>query len=256
VEVWRALVAGKNLRPGTELLLSDLRAVFLGRDADGTARVELTTPRGVLEELARLGELPLPPYIRREHGATAADAERYQTVYARVPGAVAAPTAGLHFTDEILAALRARGCTVASITLHVGPGTFAPVRVEDPSQHVMHLERFEIPAETAAAHAAARAAGRPVVAVGTTVVRALESAARPEGGLAAGPGATRLFIRPGTALSTFDLLVTNFHLPRSTLLMLVAAVCGLERMRAAYACAVAEGYRFFSYGDAMLVVRP
>jgi S-adenosylmethionine:tRNA ribosyltransferase-isomerase len=248
-DVWTCLIRGqKSLAPGMVLELLPPR----GRTPEGSApratylgegRVQFDAPP------TDWGEIPLPPYIDRAAGPTDEDRDRYRTLYARAPGAVAAPTAGLHFTDEMLARLDR-----VAITLHVGPGTFAPVR--DLEAHVMHEERYEIPAATAAAHAAARAAGRPIVAVGTTVVRALESALAPDGTLRAGPGATRLFIRPGGApVRSVDLLVTNFHLPRSTLLMLVAAFAGLARVRAAYEEAVAARYRFFSYGDAMLLHR-
>ncbi|HTM21731.1 MAG TPA: S-adenosylmethionine:tRNA ribosyltransferase-isomerase, partial [Kofleriaceae bacterium] len=185
-------------------------------------------------------------------GTTDADRERYQTVYARDPGAVAAPTAGLHFTPELLAAAEARGCTLARLTLHVGPGTFLPVRDDDLSTHTMHAERYQVPADTAAL----LAGGRPVVAVGTTCVRALEAAALAGGGrVRAGAGSTDLFIRPGFRFQVVDHLLTNFHLPGSTLLMLVAAFAGHARTLAAYRHAVAAGYRFYSYGDAMFVSR-
>jgi S-adenosylmethionine:tRNA ribosyltransferase-isomerase len=259
--VWRALVRGK-LDPGTPLRLEPPRGrpapagappalTFVERLADGTARVALPAGPGALEGW---GELPLPPYIARPEGLEAADDERYQTMFAAAPGAVAAPTAGLHFTPAVDAALAARGVTRVQVTLHVGLGTFAPVRVDDLADHVMHVERYDVPAATTAAYAAARAAGRPVVAVGTTVVRTLESAVSPGGAtLRAGPGETRLFITPGHCFRAVDWLVTNFHLPRSTLLVLVSAFAGRERVLAAYAEAVRERYRFFSYGDAMLL---
>jgi S-adenosylmethionine:tRNA ribosyltransferase-isomerase len=213
---------------------------------------ELAFSREVTATLEHFGHVPLPPYIR--HADDAHDAERYQTVYAKRAGAVAAPTAGLHFTAELLEALRGRGAHCVFVTLHVGAGTFQPVRSERIAGHRMHAERYEIPPATAAAVNAARAAGRPVTAVGTTSLRALESAAR-DGGLAAGSGETRLFITPGYAFRAVDRLLTNFHLPRSTLLMLVSAFAGIERIRGAYAHAVAQRYRFFSYGDAMLLER-
>jgi S-adenosylmethionine:tRNA ribosyltransferase-isomerase len=199
------------------------------------------------------GSLPLPPYIERAPEGD--DLTRYQTVYARRPGAVAAPTAGLHFDDELLAEVRARGIAIATLTLHVGAGTFLPVEVEDLSQHRMHAERYTIPAGTARAVAEARARGGRVVAVGTTVLRALESAAGPDGDVRSGDGETRLFIVPGYRFRVVERLVTNFHLPRSTLLMLVSAFAGLGRIRAAYRHAIARHYRFFSYGDAMLLER-
>jgi S-adenosylmethionine:tRNA ribosyltransferase-isomerase len=180
------------------------------------------------------------------------DRSRYQTVFARVPGAIAAPTAGLHFTDDLLAELRAAGHQLAWVTLHVGPGTFRPVEVEDPAAHELDPEWYVVPAETAEAVNRARQQGRPVVAVGTTVVRTLESVAR-DGRIEAGQGSTRLFILPGFAFQVVTDLVTNFHLPRSTLLMLVAAFAGHQRVMSAYQDAIARGYRFYSYGDAMLL---
>ena len=213
---------------------------------------ELRFDEGVLDVLARQGEIPLPPYIA--HAAAAEDESRYQTVYARVPGAVAAPTAGLHFDDALLAALRARGIALATITLHVGAGTFQPVRVDDLSKHVMHSEWYDIPQQTVDAIARAREKNGRVVAVGTTALRALESAAASrEGGLRAGSAETRLYIVPGFRFQVVDRLVTNFHLPRSTLLMLVSAFAGADNIRRAYAHAIAARYRFFSYGDAMLL---
>ena len=202
--------------------------------------------------LERHGKLPLPPYIQRPAEAT--DEARYQTVYAQARGSVAAPTAGLHFDQPLLDALRARGVELAWLTLHVGAGTFQPVRVDDLARHRMHRERYVIPADTAAALDAARARGGRIVAVGTTTLRALEAAAQ-EGGIPAGPGETGLFILPGFRFRTADALITNFHLPKSTLLMLVSAFGGLDNLRRAYAHAVAERYRFFSYGDAMFLTR-
>jgi S-adenosylmethionine:tRNA ribosyltransferase-isomerase len=219
------------------------KATYLG---DGQVRFDAP----IFPLLDEWGELPLPPYIDRAAGPTENDRERYQTVFARAPGAVAAPTAGLHFTDEMLA-----GLDHVSVTLHVGPGTFAPVRVDDVTEHVMHVERYEVPEATAAAVNAARATGRPIVAVGTTVVRTLESALAADGKLAAGAGSTQLFLYPGRPIRAVDLLVTNFHMPKSTLLMLVCAFAGTERVLAAYREAVAARYRFFSYGDAMLLRR-
>jgi S-adenosylmethionine:tRNA ribosyltransferase-isomerase len=212
---------------------------------------------GLLAVAERIGVLPLPPYIesarrRAGEGPSPEDRERYQTVYARVPGAVAAPTAGLHFTDEVLAAVREAGHEIVRLTLHVGPGTFRPVESDDPADHRMDTERYDVPPDTAAAVNRARAEGRPVVAVGTTVVRTLESAGA-TGEVAAGPGETRLYLLPGARFAVVTDLVTNFHLPRSTLLMLVAAFAGRERVLAAYEEAVREGYRFYSYGDAMFI---
>ena len=207
----------------------------------------------LLDWLERHGEVPLPPYIARPGDAD--DALRYQTVYARAPGAVAAPTAGLHFDEAMLAALAAAGVAIAYVTLHVGAGTFQPVTTEDLSQHRMHSERYAIPEATVAAIAAARARGGRVLAVGTTTLRALESAAVASGALRAGAAETALFVTPGFRFRVVDLLLTNFHLPRSTLLMLVSAFAGVDAIRAAYAHAVRERYRFFSYGDAMLLRR-
>jgi S-adenosylmethionine:tRNA ribosyltransferase-isomerase len=202
---------------------------------------------GVLE---RIGEVPLPPYIERR--AESDDEARYQTVFARVPGAVAAPTAGLHFDEELLQRLAQIGVRFAYITLHVGAGTFQPVRVDDVEQHVMHGERYEIPAETAQVVAETHARGGRITAVGTTSLRALESAAQ-SGKLMPGGGETRLFIRPGYGCRIAERLITNFHLPRSTLLMLTCAFAGTEHTRRAYRHAVDSRYRFFSYGDAMLI---
>jgi S-adenosylmethionine:tRNA ribosyltransferase-isomerase len=213
---------------------------------------ELRFDGDVLETLALAGEVPLPPYIAHAPGPE--DEPRYQTVYAREPGAVAAPTAGLHFDERLLGAIRAKGVTVAPVTLHVGAGTFQPVRVEDLSRHVMHAEWYRVPRETVEAIARAREKNGRVVAVGTTALRALESAgASREEGLVAGAAQTRLFVVPGYRFRVVDRLVTNFHLPRSTLLMLVSAFAGVEPIRRAYAHAIAERYRFFSYGDAMLL---
>jgi S-adenosylmethionine:tRNA ribosyltransferase-isomerase len=216
---------------------------------------ELAFDRDVLATLDAHGHVPLPPYIA--HADSAADEARYQTVYAAQPGAVAAPTAGLHFTDALLARLRARGAIAVALTLHVGAGTFQPVRVERIAEHRMHSEWYSIPQPTADAVNAAHASGRRVTAVGTTSLRALEAAASGAraGRVDAGAGDTRLFITPGFEFRVVDRLLTNFHLPRSTLLMLVSAFAGIERIRSAYAQAIASRYRFFSYGDAMLLER-
>jgi S-adenosylmethionine:tRNA ribosyltransferase-isomerase len=195
--------------------------------------------------------MPLPPYIRRDDAP--ADRERYQTVYARVPGAVAAPTAGLHFDDALLALLEKRGVERAHVTLHVGAGTFQPVRVQDLSRHVMHHEYCEIDARTVATIESARRRGGRIIAVGTTVVRTLETAAAADDRLAPYCGETNLFIRPGYRFRVVDALLTNFHLPESTLLMLVCAFAGYERVMAAYRHAIEARYRFFSYGDAMFI---
>jgi S-adenosylmethionine:tRNA ribosyltransferase-isomerase len=204
----------------------------------------------VCDLLDQHGHLPLPPYIT--HAGSEEDEERYQTVYAHRPGAVAAPTAGLHFDEPMLARLQNMGVQLAWLTLHVGAGTFQPVRVRNLSEHRMHSEYYEIPQAAVEAVGRARAAGRSVIAVGTTSLRALESAAH-AGALRAGAGETDLFITPGYAFRLVDRLITNFHLPRSTLLMLVAAFAGMEPIRAAYRHAIAQRYRFFSYGDAMLI---
>ena len=214
----------------------------------GSMLLRLRFDAPAAEILERLGELPLPPYI--QHTPDGADESRYQTVFAREPGAVAAPTAGLHFDEALLAALRARGVEMTHLTLHVGAGTFLPVRTEDLSQHQMHAERYAISPETAQAIARAKAGGRPVVAIGTTAMRALEASSGQ-----AGVGETNLFITPGYRFRVVDRLFTNFHLPKSTLLILVSAFAGRETIRRAYAHAIAQRYRFFSYGDAMLLDR-
>ncbi len=218
---------------------------------EGRWRVVFSGEGTLGERLASAGRLPLPPYIHR--APTPEDEARYQTVYARVPGSVAAPTAGLHLTPRLLERLAARGITITSVTLEIGPGTFLPVRSEDEAQHRMHPERFHLSAEAATRIQTAREEGRRVVAVGTTVVRTLESAVEETGRLRVGVGQTALFLRPGASFRVVDALLTNFHLPRSTLLMLVCAFAGREKVLAAYGLAVEAGYRFFSYGDAMLV---
>ena len=242
--------ASKPPKPGRRMTLGGgVEVEVLGRRGEF---FELRFEGDVLEVLARHGEVPLPPYIT--HEAAGEDESRYQTVYAREPGAVAAPTAGLHFDTPLLDAVRARGVAVVPVTLHVGAGTFQPVRVEELSEHVMHSEWYRIPQATVDAIAGAREKNGRVVAVGTTALRALESAAASqEEGLVAGTAETNLFIVPGYRFRVVDRLVTNFHLPRSTLLMLVSAFAGADNIRRAYAHAVAERYRFFSYGDAMLL---
>jgi S-adenosylmethionine:tRNA ribosyltransferase-isomerase len=234
--------------PGSVLYLEGAQATVEAR-SDAFCTLRFNQP--LLPLLEQHGALPLPPYI--QHPATPEDEQRYQTVWARNPGAVAAPTAGLHFDEPMLERLKAQGIGTAFITLHVGAGTFLPVRTADPAQHVMHLERFHIPPETVAAVAATRERGGRIVAVGTTSLRALESAADPNGCLHPGWSETQLFIRPGYIFKTTDLLLTNFHLPQSTLLMLVSAFAGLDVIREAYQHAVAQKYRFFSYGDATLL---
>jgi S-adenosylmethionine:tRNA ribosyltransferase-isomerase len=240
----------KPLKPGRHITLAGAaEAEVLARHGEF---FELRFGDGVLDVLAKHGEVPLPPYIT--HEARADDEARYQTVYAKVPGAVAAPTAGLHFDRALLAKLAANGVELARLTLHVGAGTFQPVRVDDVSKHVMHSEWYSVPEATVEAIARARAGKGRVVAVGTTALRALESAAA-DGTLRAGTAETRLFIVPGFRFRVVDRLITNFHLPRSTLLMLVSAFAGTDAIRRAYAHAVASRYRFFSYGDAMLIER-
>ena len=252
---WEAMARpAKRLRAGVPLALARGAAVPRERMAEGTWRVEFDPP---LDEasLAAVGEVPLPPYIRREHGPSEADRLRYQTVYASTGRAVAAPTAGLHFTPELLAAVGERAVEVARLTLHVGPGTFRPVQAEDPLEHALEPEDYEISPEVAAALNRALAAGRRVVCVGTTSCRALEHALQVGCGRVL-PGLSRadLFILPGYRFRGTGALLTNFHLPRSTLLMLVAALAGRARVLAAYGVAMREGFSFYSFGDAMLVL--
>ena len=246
--------ASKSPKPGTTLMLANAFEVTVtGRAGANDEFFALeTVDRNSLWDLAEQhGKLPLPPYI--EHPADSADETRYQTVYAREPGAVAAPTAGLHFDEAMLETLRSRDIDTAFLTLHVGAGTYQPVRVDKIAEHKMHSERFEIPQGTANAIANTRAAGGRVIAVGTTSLRALESAGKHDGTVKAGASETDIFITPGYRFKVVDRLITNFHLPKSTLLMLVSAFAGYANIRAAYAHAVAERYRFFSYGDAMLL---
>jgi S-adenosylmethionine:tRNA ribosyltransferase-isomerase len=254
---WEALVRpGRRLRPGaTVRLAEDVVATVRERLPNGRAVLGFAADVDVPGLLERRGEIPLPPYIKRPDGPLASDRERYQTVFARRDGAVAAPTAGLHFTEPLLAACAAAGIARANVTLVVGPATFMPWRDDTPPQS-LEGEWAEIPAATVEAIARTRAAGGRIVAVGTTTTRALESAARLPGGLAAAAGAgfrAEAFMTPGFEFQVVDALLTNFHLPRSTLLMLVAAFAGRERMLAAYAAAVRDRYRFYSYGDAMLI---
>ncbi len=256
---WACLVrASRPLRDGARVFLADgFEAESLGRTPDAGCRVLLRLGRPVMQYLMSHGRVPLPAYIRRDEQGDPRDPmdrERYQTVYAREDGAVAAPTAGLHLTEDLLEDMRARGVEIVQLTLHVGPGTFLPVRCDDVDRHEMHAERYEIPRESAVAIRSARRDARRVVAVGTTVVRALEGAWDPEtGGPRPGTGLTDLFIRPGHRFQAVDALLTNFHLPRSTLLMLVCAFAGRERVLDAYRQAVEAGYRFYSYGDAMFL---
>ena len=254
---WHALVRpGRHLRPGQRIAVDDDLSVVVESEAlaeDGRRRVRLLSRRrDVAAALERCGHVPLPPYVRRPDRPE--DRDRYQTVYAREPGSVAAPTAGLHFTPALLDRLRAGGVATAEVVLHVGPGTFRPVTAERVEEHRVSPEPYAIPAGTARAIEEARAGGGRVIAVGTTTTRALEGAARATGTVAAGEGETDLVIVPGFPFRVVDALVTNFHLPRSSLLLLVAAFAGRDRILGAYADAVRERYRFYSYGDAMMIV--
>jgi S-adenosylmethionine:tRNA ribosyltransferase-isomerase len=265
---WAMVKPGKRARSGATVILCDraghpatVQARVLDKNAAGHRRLLFSGTPDIAAQLAALGEVPLPPYIQRgPTDSLAPDRERYQTVYAREPGSVAAPTAGLHFTPELLAQIRARSVQVCFVTLHVGLGTFAPVKVEKLADHIMHEERFSVSEATARAVNAALHAGRRVVAVGTTTVRVLETLVRQHGQIVAGPGTTRLFLHPPATFQVVGALLTNFHLPRSTLLMLVSAFAapggthGRDLVLAAYREAVRERYRFFSYGDAMLIM--
>ncbi len=254
---WRAFARpAKRLKPGDALTFgAALKGRVVARDG---AEIEVAFDRegGALDAaIAAEGEVPLPPYIAGRRSPDGRDRADYQTVYARVPGSVAAPTAGLHFTPELLDALRECGVAVAAITLHVGPGTFLPVTAEDTTRHAMHSEWAAISGSTASQINAARNAGGRIVAAGTTVLRTLETAADATGQIHARSGETDLFITPGYRFKSADMLLTNFHLPRSTLFMLVCAFSGSDVMKAAYADAIAAGYRFYSYGDACLLIR-
>jgi S-adenosylmethionine:tRNA ribosyltransferase-isomerase len=240
--------ASKSPLPGSKIRLADSFDVVVGERVGEF--FTLYFPSDIFTLLETFGRLPLPPYI--EHDADDFDEQRYQTVYNRVPGAVAAPTAGLHFDEALLQRCQDKGIKLAYVTLHVGAGTFQPVRTENLADHQMHSEWYTVPDETVAAVQATKAAGGKVVAVGTTSMRALESASQ-TGSLQAGSDDTRLFITPGYVFKTVDRLITNFHLPKSTLMMLVSAFAGYDRVRGAYAHAIAQQYRFFSYGDAMLL---
>jgi len=253
-DTWEAMVSpGGKLRPGRRVeIASDLSVEILEVTARRTRLVRLVTPLSHADALEKHGHVPLPPYINRAD--TPDDASRYQTVYARESGSVAAPTAGLHFSDAVLGDLGRRGVRRADVVLHVGAGTFKPVEADDPASHVMHEEKYSVPATTAEAVAATRAHGNRVWAVGTTSVRTLESATDEAGSVRATAGETRLFIRPPYHFRVVDRILTNFHLPRSTLLMLVAAFAGYELTMRAYREAIAQRYRFFSYGDAMVIL--
>ena len=252
--IWEALVRpGRKLKPGRQVVVApELSVRILDACPDGRRIVRIESPLRVREALERFGRLPLPPYMERDDELL--DRDRYQTVYARHEGSVAAPTAGLHFTPELLAQVDERGAARTPVTLHVGSATFRPVEVEDPLDHVMDREHFEVPRAAAREYRRCRARGGRVWAVGTTVVRTLESVAEGRDRIRPGPGSTGLFIHPPHDFRAVDCLVTNFHLPRSTLIMLVAAFAGLDTVRRAYAIAVHAGYRFYSYGDAMAVI--
>lgn len=242
--------ASRSPKIGSHMRLSDAFDVVVTARHDDLFELQFLSETSIFDLLEQYGSLPLPPYIT--HSATNDDEERYQTVFAKNLGAVAAPTAGLHFNETLLNTLKQKGVHIAYVTLHVGAGTFQPVRVENIAEHKMHSELYSIPAETAALIAQTKAQGGRVTAIGTTVLRALESAAQ-HGELKAGDGETDIFITPGYQFKVADRLFTNFHLPKSTLLMLVSAFAGVENIKKAYAHAVAQKYRFFSYGDAMLL---
>jgi S-adenosylmethionine:tRNA ribosyltransferase-isomerase len=251
--LWYALVRpARRFPPGTRLDLGGAGLTVESVEADGRRIVRFDDDVDIAALLERAGELPLPPYVGPGDAARAA---RYQTVFARIPGSVAAPTASLHFTEAVLEAIAERGVEIVRLTLDVGIGTFRPMKPGPIAAHHMHGERYTIPAETAAAVNRARAEGRRVVAAGTTVVRALEGAAAAGGSVPAGAGETELFITPGFPFRVVDALLTNFHLPQSTLLVLVTAFIGHDRTRAAYDAAIARDYRFFSFGDAMFAER-
>jgi S-adenosylmethionine:tRNA ribosyltransferase-isomerase len=257
-ERWEALARpSKRLREGNEFCVGgELRVRLERRLGEGRWEVALSSHRGALEEvIGRVGEVPLPPYIRRHAGDPAADNDRvrYQTVYAQRSGSVAAPTAGLHFDEPMLGEIARAGIGIARLTLSVGHGTFSPIRTERVEDHAIHAEAYRLPADTAAVINAARARGGRVIAVGTTSVRTLETCASDDGVVRPSEGVTRLFLYPGCRFRVVDAMLTNFHLPRSSLLALVMAFAGIDAVRAAYAEAVARKYRFYSYGDAMFV---
>jgi S-adenosylmethionine:tRNA ribosyltransferase-isomerase len=258
-DAWRAFAKGaRRLRVGDRIVFAkDFSAYVAEKHPEGDLTLRFDLEGAPFHEtLARHGAMPLPPYIKRLRGGDPSDRADYQTIFARAEGAVAAPTAGLHFTAALLGAFAEHGIGWTMLTLHVGPGTFLPVKTADPRDHKMHAEWGMLLAETAERIAAARRSGGRIVAIGTTSLRLLESAVAENGEVRPFAGETRLYILPGYRFRAIDLLLTNFHLPRSTLLMLVAALAGLERVKAAYAHAVAAGYRFFSYGDACLIERP
>lgn len=256
-ETWDALARpSKRLREGMEFRVSEeLSATLLRKSGAGRWEVKLYADGPVTEAVDRAGEIPLPPYIRRKAGdpRSVQDAERYQTVYAAHRGSVAAPTAGLHFDGEMLSRCESAGVSTAAVTLSIGYGTFQAIRTEEVEEHEIHPEGYRLPKETAEAVSAARERGARIVAVGTTSVRVLETCAGPDGQLAPAEGTTRLFIAPGYRFRAVDAMLTNFHLPRSSLLALVMAFGGVDLIREAYRRAVADRYRFFSYGDAMFL---
>lgn len=249
---WETLVRpGRRVPPGTSIIFDDELTGIVEAVVDEGCRLIKFQYQGVFEQLLdKLGVMPLPPYIRKQP----ADPKRYQTVYARDPGSAAAPTAGLHFTPELLQRIRDQGTSIVPVLLHVGLGTFRPVKVDEVASHRMHAEYYSVSAETARVINEARARGGRVIAVGTTTTRCLETAARENGEVKPGAGWTEIFIYPGYSFKAVDGLVTNFHLPRSTLLMMVSALVGRERLLDAYARAVQLRYRFFSFGDAMLII--
>ncbi|MET1029119.1 MAG: tRNA preQ1(34) S-adenosylmethionine ribosyltransferase-isomerase QueA [Dongiaceae bacterium] len=258
LDCWRAFAKpGRRLKPGDEIRFgADFSAEVLEKTPEGEVSLRFGLGGDALfEALHRHGQMPLPPYIRKLRATESSDAADYQTIYAREEGAVAAPTAGLHFTPDLLAALEARGVERLMVTLHVGAGTFLPVKAEAIADHKMHAEYGVVTAEAAATINGARAQGRRIVSVGTTSLRLLESAADETGRVHGFDGDTDIFITPGYRFRCIDVLMTNFHLPKSTLFMLVSAFAGMERMREAYAHAIRTGYRFFSYGDASLLER-
>lgn len=254
-DLWEVMARpARKLKEGKRVIFDgELSATVKGYSGEGKRLLEfqLKGEKSFMEKLSEIGHVPLPPYIEREERPE--DRVKYQTVFARKEGAVAAPTAGLHFTEELLQKLKDKGIIIKPVTLHVGPGTFKPVKVENVEDHKMDYETYSVPEETAVAIEEVRKRGSRVVAVGTTVVRTLESAARDRGTVEPGEGRTNLFIYPGYSFKVVDALITNFHLPRSTLLMLVSAFAGKERVLNAYREAVKKGYRFYSYGDAMFI---
>ncbi len=256
---WECLVGGKRIRSGVMIEFDDnLKGEVLEEVGDGRFKIRFHSDRPFDEVLEEVGQVPLPPYIKRGQGAEVRgqgeDKERYQTIFAEKKGAVAAPTAGLHFTEELLKKIREMGIETATVTLHVGPGTFLPVRTERIEEHRMLPERYEISPDAATKINKAKAEGRRVIAVGSTVTRALEAASDERGSVKPGVDRTTIFIYPGYSFKTVDVMITNFHLPKSTLLLLVSAFAGRELIYKAYGEAIEKGYRFYSYGDAMMIL--